>query len=77
MTIDQVRKLHRAHPFQPFRIRLGDSRSLVVSHPERLAINPGGRNIIVVTGDEYLYEVVKFSFVKQLELLKAQRKPRK
>jgi len=33
MTIDQVRKLHRAQPFQPFEIHLADSRSLTVDHP--------------------------------------------
>ncbi len=47
MTIDQVRKLHRTVPFQPFDIHLADSRALSVDHPELLAIIPPGRSIVV------------------------------
>jgi hypothetical protein len=77
MTIDQIRKLHQARPFQPFRINLADSRSLEVSHPELLAINPSGRTIIAVTGDENLYEVVDLLLVTTLEVLNGHAKPRK
>jgi hypothetical protein len=80
MTINQLRKLHQAQLFQPFRINLADSRSLVVAHPELLAINEGGRTIIVVTGDENLYEVVDLLLVTSLEVLnghpRAQKKRR-
>lgn len=47
MTTGQVRKLHRAVPFQPFDIHLADSRTLAVDHPELLAIIPPGRTIVV------------------------------
>jgi hypothetical protein len=77
MTIDQIRKLHQARPFQPFRINLADSRSLVVSHPELLAVNPPGRTLIVVTGDENLYEVVDLLLVTSLEVLNGHTKQRK
>jgi hypothetical protein len=69
MTIDQVRRLHRAQPFQPFRIHLADSRYLDVVHPELLAISQSGRTVIVVTGDENLYEVVDLLLVTSLEVL--------
>jgi len=77
MTINQIRKLHQAKPFQPFRINLADSRSLVVAHPELLAINEGGRTVIVVTGDENLYEVVDLLLVTSLEGLNGHTKPNK
>jgi hypothetical protein len=77
MTANQIRKLHQARPFQAFRINLADSRSLVVSHPELLLINEGGRTIIVVTGDENLYEVVDLLLVTSLEVLNGQAKPQK
>jgi hypothetical protein len=77
MTLEQIRKLHQARPFRPFRINLADSRSLDVAHPELLAINAGGRTIIVVTGDENLYEVVDLLLVTSLEVLNGQAKSRK
>lgn len=69
MTIDQVRRVHQAKPFQPFRIHLADSRSIDVTHPELLAINEPGRTIIVVTGGDALYEVVDLLLVTTLEVL--------
>jgi hypothetical protein len=47
MNIDQVRKLHRAVPFQPFEIHLADSRAFAVDHPELLTVVPPGRTIDV------------------------------
>jgi len=45
MTIDQLRWLHQAKPFQPFDIHLADGRSFPVDHPEFLSQSPGGRTI--------------------------------
>lgn len=77
MTIDQIRKVHQAKPFQPFRIHLADSRAIDVTHPELLAVNEPGRTIIVVTGGEALYEVVDLLLVTSLEVLNGHAKPRK
>jgi len=74
MAIEQVRKLHQARPFQPFRMHLADSRSLDVVHPELLAISEPGRTVIVVTGDESLYEVVDLLLVTSLEVLNGRAK---
>ena len=51
MTIDQLRKMHRTVPFQPFEIHLADGRSLPVDHPEVLAIAPPGRTVGVGLAD--------------------------
>jgi len=51
MTIDQLRKLHQARPFQPFDIHLSDGRSFPVDHPEFLSQSPGGRTIGVGVAD--------------------------
>ena len=75
MAIEQVRKLHQARPFQPFRMHLADSRSLDVVHPELLAISEPGRTVIVVTGDESLYKVVDLLLVTSLEVLNGRAKP--
>jgi hypothetical protein len=52
MTIQQLRHLYSAKPFQPFEIFLADSRSLMVEHPEQLAISPTGRTIHVAHADD-------------------------
>ena len=51
MTIEQLRKMHQARPFQPFDIHMGDGRSVPVEHPEMLAITPPGRTIGVGLAD--------------------------
>jgi len=51
MTIEQLRKVHRAQPFEPFVLRTGDGREYAVSHPEVLAISPAGRTVVVMTPD--------------------------
>jgi hypothetical protein len=51
MTIEQLRQLHQARPFQPFDIHLVDGRTLPVDHPEFLAQSPSGRTIAVGRDD--------------------------
>ena len=51
MTIEQLRKIHRAAPFEPFTIRTVDGLALNVNHPEVLAISPVGRTIVLMTPD--------------------------
>lgn len=45
MTVEQIRKMHQARPFHPFDVHLANGRTLVVEHPEVLAIAPPGRTI--------------------------------
>jgi hypothetical protein len=51
MTTDALLERHRARPFQPFSIRLGDGQSLRVEHPEMLAYAPKGRTAVVYRRD--------------------------
>jgi len=51
MTIEQLREMHRARPFQPFDIHLVDGRTLTVHHPEFLAQSQTGRTIAVGRDD--------------------------
>jgi hypothetical protein len=67
MTIDQIRKLHQAKPFQPFAIHLADGRAFPVEHPEVLAIIPPGRTIVVGLNDGTA-EIVDLLLVTSLHL---------
>ncbi len=51
MTIEQIRELHQARPFRPFRISLADGREIPITHPELLAVNPKRRTIYAVAPD--------------------------
>jgi hypothetical protein len=51
MTIDELRRVHRAQPFEPFILCLADGRSLVVAHPEAMAFSPTGRTVFVYPPD--------------------------
>ncbi len=66
MTIEQLRKMHQARPFQPFDIHLADGRSLPVEHPEFLLQTPGGRTIAVGLADETT-EIVDLLLVTSLK----------
>lgn len=66
MTVEQLRKMHRAQPFQPFEIYLADGRVLPVDHPEILAVPPPGRTIGVGCADGTV-EVIDLLLVTSLK----------
>ena len=66
MTIEQLRQMHQARPFQPFRIHMADGRHLDVGHPEFLAYTPSGRTVMVARADES-FEVIDLLLVTSLE----------
>lgn len=43
MTRDQIREALTSSPFVPFLLRFPDGRSLLVAHPEFIALSPNGR----------------------------------
>jgi hypothetical protein len=67
MTIEQLRSIHQAAPFQPFAIHLADGRKLEVPHREFLSHSPSGRTIIVYHADDS-FSVVDLLLVTELEV---------
>lgn len=67
MTIDQIRKLHQAKPFQPFDIHLADGRAFPVEHPEFLALTPPGRTVVLGLADG-TFEFIDLLLVTTLKL---------
>lgn len=66
MTIEQLKQMHEARPFQPFRIHLADGRHLDVRHSEFLARSPSGRTIMLYKADDS-FEIVDLLLVTSLE----------
>ena len=64
---DRIRELYWAKPFQAFAIHLADGRSVTVSHPELMAISPGGRTITVYQLDDSMH-IIQLSQVTDVTL---------
>lgn len=66
MTIEQLRKLHTARPFQPFDVHLADGRAITVQHPEMLSQSQSGRTIAVARPDDAI-EIIDLLLVTGLK----------
>ena len=67
MTTEELSKLHKVRPFQPFSIRLGDGQSLPVRHPEMLSYAPRSRTAVVYRPDGS-FEIIDLLLVTGLEV---------
>ena len=66
MTIEQLRQMHQARPFQPFGVHMADGRHLDVAYPEFLAHTATGRTVTIARPDES-FEVLDLLLVTSLE----------
>ncbi len=78
MKIDELRKVHRARPFQPFSLRLADGREYAVRHPEFMAVFPSGRTVIVTDTDD-AFDIIDTALVVSVHVGngRSRRSPRK
>jgi hypothetical protein len=67
MTIEQLRQVLHATPFQPFTIHLADGREMRVPHREFVAQSPSGRTIIVYHEDES-FSIIDLLLVTELKV---------
>jgi hypothetical protein len=67
MTIEQLRNVYDAQPFQPFIMHLADGRSIPVMHREFMTSAPSGRTIIVYQPDDTL-NIVDLRLVTNLDV---------
>ena len=66
MTIEQLRKVHAAKPFQPFIMHLADGRQLSVESPELIMPAPTGRTVVVWHEDAF--DIIDLLLVTDLEV---------
>jgi hypothetical protein len=67
MTIEQLRKLYAARPFQSFVMHLADGRSIPVLHAEFMASSPSGRTVTVFQPDDTM-DIIDLLLVTSLEI---------
>jgi hypothetical protein len=66
VSVEQLRNVHRAQPFRPFTIHMGDGRAFLVRHPDYLSHSPPGRTVVVYQDDES-FSVLDLLLVTELE----------
>ena len=77
MTLDQIKSLRDATPFQAFRVHMANGKSVKVPHPDFMNLSPTGRIMIVYRANDS-FEVIDTSFATSLETLpKNGTKPRR
>jgi hypothetical protein len=67
MTIERLKELYHAKPFQPFVIHLADGREVPVQHPDFIAAAPSGRTIGVYQPDD-TFNMIDLLVVTDLEV---------
>ena len=67
MTIERIRELYNAQPFQPFLIHLADGCSVPVHHREFMMSVPSGRTLFVAQPDDSV-NIIDLLLVTDLEL---------
>jgi hypothetical protein len=67
MTIEQIRNVYNAQPFQPFVIHLAGGRAIPVNHREFIMSVPSGRTLFVAQPDDTV-NIIDLLLVTDLEL---------
>lgn len=67
MTIEAIRRLIDAQPFQPFTMHLADGREIPVHHREFIMAAPSGRTLVVLEPDDTMH-IVDLLLVADVEL---------
>lgn len=75
MTVDQLRRVRQATPFQPFRICLADGRELPVPHREFIHLPAGWNRSFIVTAADESYKIVDLLMVISLDFDKGSEGP--
>ncbi len=77
MTIEKIRKVHQARPFQPFALHMADGRSVHVSRPETLFVPPTAERTIIAATSEDDFEIIDLLLVTSIEIGKRQARRRR
>ena len=67
MTIEGIRRLLDAQPFQPFIMHLADGREIRVHHREFIMALPSGRTLVVAQPDDTV-NIVDLLLVADIEV---------
>ena len=66
MTLEEVRAIVHAAPFQPFNMHLANGSSIRVPHPDFIAIPAVGRTVALYKEGERAHTIVDLLLVTRL-----------
>ena len=66
MTTEQLRKLIKTTPFEPFTIHMADGKEVLVRHPEFILLPPQSRTFVVWEDDAKAFGIIDLLLVTQL-----------
>jgi hypothetical protein len=75
VNIEKIREVLNEDPFRPFSIRLADGRDIPIHHPDFVALEPSGTELIAYLPDNS-HKIVDFSLITSLDVMKPKRGPR-
>jgi hypothetical protein len=67
VTIEKLREVLHARPFESFTIHVADGRDVPVPHPDFISLDPRGRIVHVFLGDGRS-EFIDFMLVTRIEI---------
>lgn len=68
MTLEQLRKVYEARPFQPFRLLLADGTKIPVAHPDFLWMPPNAARTFWVAEKDGTARIVDLLLVAAIEV---------
>lgn len=68
MTIEYIRRLYQAEPFQPFEFRLADGRSYHVPTRELLLAPPSGCTVAVYQAEDESIHIIDLLLVTEVRV---------
>jgi hypothetical protein len=68
MTIEKMRELIHAQPFEPFVVHLAEGRNVSINHPDFVSSSPTGRVIHVFHGTGDASTFIDVLLVTALEI---------
>ncbi len=77
MTIQQLREVHRARPFQPFTMQLADGNEVSVPHPEFIWFHPKNPRTVIVGLPNGAFKIIDHLLVASIEVGNAKPRRRK
>ena len=72
INVNDITEYHQTRPFEPFDIRLSDSRVYTVDHPEFLSLSRNGNALYFSTDDGRLVTIA----ISQITTLERRNAPR-
>jgi len=67
MTAKQLREVHQAKPFRPFKLQIADGNEIEVRHPGLMMMTPGGRTVVVAISDDAV-KIIDLMLVASIEV---------